>query len=174
MIIRNSLLALLAHEPAHGYGLKSTFEERTAGAWPLNAGQVYTTLARLERDGLVEAEEGPPDRRPWRITDRGRRVLSDWYRAAVDDRSSRDELVIKVLVAVASGEEDMGRVLQTQRTATLRRLQEYTRHKAEWTPEDELPGLLLLDALILRAEAEMRWLNLCEERLQRQHGGAGT
>ena len=77
MSIPNSLLALLASGPAHGYGLKSAFEESTANAWPLNAGQVYTTLARLERDGMVEADGDSPERRSWQITAEGRAAL-DW------------------------------------------------------------------------------------------------
>ena len=171
MIIRNSFLAILSNQPAHGYGLKSTFESSTAGAWPLNAGQVYTTLSRLQRDGLVQgAEEDAPERRSWRITEEGRQALVEWYDSPVDDRSSRDELVIKVLVALASGEENMARVLQTQRGATMGRLQKYTRHKMEMAPgaDEGLPQALMLDALILRAESEIRWLDLCEQRLCRR------
>ncbi|MEO1087169.1 MAG: PadR family transcriptional regulator [Acidobacteriota bacterium] len=166
MIIRNSLLAMLAGQPAHGYALKSNFETSTAGVWPLNAGQVYTTLSRLERDGLVASVDGDdPERRAWQITSAGRDALADWYETPVDDRATRDELVIKVLVALAAGERDMLRVLQIQRSATMQRLQEYTRHKMEIQPDAELPGVLMLDALIGRAESEIRWLDLCEQRL---------
>lgn len=175
MSVRHSLLALLAERPAHGYGLKSHFEKRTAGAWPLNVGQVYTTLDRLERDGLV-ASDGPPEeaRSSWRITDAGRATLSEWYAAAVDDRAVRDELAIKVLLAIASQGVDVGRVLQNQRTAALERLQRYTRNKMRLDPVAELPSLLLADALILKAEAEVRWLDLCEERLRARDAGGGA
>jgi DNA-binding PadR family transcriptional regulator len=174
MSVRHSLLALLAAEPAHGYGLKASFEERTAGAWPLNVGQVYTTLARLERDGLVEQTpppgDGDPDpsaRQGWRITDAGRAALESWYAEPVaGDPPPRDELAIKVLLAVAADGVDVSAVLQRQRTATLERLQEYTRLKAKADPERELTWLLLLDALILKAKAEVDWLDLCEERLR--------
>ena len=165
MSIRHSFLAMLAGEPAHGYGLKTSFEERTAGIWPLNAGQVYTTLSRLERDGLVEAQGDAPGRRAWSITARGREELAAWYDAPVQHSSERDELVMKVLFAVAAGESKMGRVLQTQRAATMQRLQEYTRNKMAADPGQEPAWVLLLDALILRAEAEIRWLDLCEQRL---------
>ncbi len=178
MIVRNSLLAVLASQSTHGYGLKSTFEASTAGAWTLNAGQVYTTLSRLERDGLVEASEGgedeaeAPERRAWRITEEGRRILEAWYAAPVGETSSRDELVIKILVAVATGAPDIEKVLQTQRASALSRLQGYTRRKMEVAPETAaLPGLLMLDALILRAEAEVRWLDLCEQRLGQRAAG---
>ena len=175
MIIRNSLLAMLADQPAHGYALKSSFETSTAGVWPLNAGQVYTTLSRMERDGLVSAAEGEePERRPWQITEAGRSALAAWYRTPVDDRSTRDELVIKVLVALSAGERQMDAVIQSQRTATMRRLQDYTQHKMAAPADADLPGVLMLDALILRAESEMRWLDLCEQRLAAERPESGT
>lgn len=168
MSVRHSLLAILAEHPTHGYGLKSSFEKSTAGAWPLNVGQVYTTLARLSRDGLVEAEgldSGP--RQTWRITAAGRALLSEWYASpVVEDPPARDELAIKVLLAVAADGGDVGAILQRQRTATMERLQQYTRLKIAADPERELPWLLLLDALILKAEAELKWLDLCEARLR--------
>ena len=169
MSVRNGLLAMLAERPAHGYALKSRFEERTAGAWPLNVGQVYTTLGRLERDGLVAAEAADErDRQAWRITRSGRTALTRWYGTPIDDRPARDELAIKVLLAVAAGSVDVGRIIQDQRSATMARLQEHTRHKQAADPRQDLPWVLLLDALILKAEAEIKWLDLCEERLRRR------
>jgi len=166
MSVRNSLLAILAREPAHGYALKSRFEEDTAGAWPLNVGQVYTTLARLHRDGLVEPPpKSDPARQTWRITPAGRGALDEWYRSPVDGAPSRDELAIKVLLAVAAESSDVRGILQRQRVASMKRLQEYTRHKAAADPERDLAWMLLLDSLILKTEAEVRWLDLCEERL---------
>lgn len=173
MSVKQSLLALLADHPTHGYGLKSSFEKKTAGAWPLNVGQVYTTLTRLERDGLVESEgRGDATRQAWRITPAGRASAAEWYDAPVDDRGTRDELAIKVLLAIASEGVDVPRILQGQRAAAMERLQRYTRHKMRMDPDQELPGLLLLDALILKAESEIRWLDLCEERLRHRAGGA--
>ena len=167
MTIRNSLLALLTGQPAHGYALKSTFEATTAGTWTLNIGQVYTTLDRLERDGLIEAvATDETKRRTWRITDEGRTQVHGWYETpVVDDPPARDELAIKVLLAVAAEDVDLTEILQRQREATMNRLQEYTRHKRRADPEDELAWLLMLDALVLKAEAELRWLDLCEQRL---------
>jgi DNA-binding PadR family transcriptional regulator len=168
MSVRNSLLAMLATQPTHGYGLKSDFERSTAGAWSLNIGQVYTTLARLERDGLVEpasvGEDGP--RQTWRITDGGRHELARWFAEPVPgDPPARDELAIKVLLAVAADRDDVATILERQRAATLERMGEWTRQKQRADPERELPWVLLLDALILKAEAELKWLALCEARL---------
>jgi DNA-binding PadR family transcriptional regulator len=170
--VRHGLLAILAERPAHGYGLKSRFEKSTAGAWPLNVGQVYTTLGRLERDGLVKAERtGPSPRGSWKITSEGRAALGEWYASPVGDRPPRDELAIKVLLAVAADAVDVSSILQAQRVATMERLQSYTRDKRRADPERELPWILLLDALILKAEAEIKWLDLCEERLRRRRAG---
>ncbi len=167
MTVRHSLLALLDREPAHGYGLKTAFEERTSNAWPLNVGQVYTTLARLERDGLVTprtAEEGP--RQTWSITDAGRAQLAGWYASpVVDDPPQRDELAIKVLLAIAAEGEDVDGILAAQRATTMERLQELTRHKVRADPDRDLAWLLILDAWILTAEAQIRWLDLCAARL---------
>lgn len=168
MSVRHSLLAILAAESAHGYALKTAFEKSTANAWPLNVGQVYTTLDRLERDGLVDGEgvgDGP--RRTWRITDAGRAQLAAWYASPiVEDPPPRDELAIKVLLAVAADGEDVGAILMDQRAATMQRLQDWTRQKVRADPERELPWVLLLDALILKAEAEIKWIDLCEARLR--------
>ena len=175
MSVRNSLLAMLATEPTHGYGLKSSFEQSTAGAWPLNVGQVYTTLSRLERDGLVVPHNtDDPDRHSWQITEAGEEALSEWYRSPVDERGTRDELVIKVLVAINSGESRIYEVLATQRDATLTRLQSYTQQRRELAGQDDLSATLLLDALILRADSEVKWLERCQQRLEQQPSSTST
>lgn len=172
MSMRHGLLALLEDGPNHGYQLKHEFEARTGGAWLLNVGQVYTTLQRLERDGLV-APVGDPDdeRRVYTITAAGQEALEHWFgEPVVVSAPPRDELAIKVLLAVAAEEVDVTSVLQRQRTATLEQLQEYTRLKRQADPDDDLPWILLLDALVLKAEAEVRWLDTCEARLRRRDG----
>ncbi|MEM7517698.1 MAG: PadR family transcriptional regulator [Planctomycetota bacterium] len=171
MSIKSSILALLAEEPTHGYGLKTTFEASTAGAWPLNIGQVYTTLARLQRDGLVEsAEPNDPARRTWTLTQEGREALRSWFEEPVEqDAPPRDELAIKVLLAASTGSTDVRDILQRQREATMERLQRTTRLKREADPQTDVAWLLLLDAMSIKAEGELRWLDLCEVRL----GGKG-
>ena len=173
MTVRNSLLALLARQPTHGYGLKSDFEASTAGAWPLNVGQVYTTLARLERDGLVQSgDSGDETRQTWLLTPAGSQALETWYAEPVrNDPPARDELAIKVLLAIAADQVDVRDILHRQRVATMERLQDYTQHKRKADPDGELPWVLLLDSLILKAEAEIKWLDLCEQRLDRREGG---
>ncbi len=165
MAVREGLLALLATEPKHGYQLKLDFEEATGGAWPLNIGQVYTTLQRLERDGCVAVDEADPDRKTYEITDVGRAELASWLDTPTHQAMlSRDELAIKVLVARGVPMAATGRVISRQRTATMEVLQEYTALKAG-TPPEEVATLMHLDRLILQAEAELRWLDRAEERL---------
>lgn len=167
MSVRYGLLALLAEAPTHGYQLKTGFERRTGGSWALNIGQVYTTLQRLERDGLVEEVGANGDRRDYRITGAGHDQLDAWFSTPVmSDGPARDELTIKVLLAVAAEDVDVTEVLQRQRRASVEQLQAYTRRKAQADPEKELGFLMMLDALIFRTESEIRWLDACEARIR--------
>jgi DNA-binding PadR family transcriptional regulator len=169
MSVKYALLALLERGPRHGYGLKHEFEARLGQAWPLNVGQVYTTLARLERDGLVAPEPEAGDdgeRRAFRITGPGRAALADWLATPVPrDALARDELLVKVLAALEEGPAATVGVLQAQRTATLERLQRLTRAKAEAARRDELARLLAVDLLIAHAEADAAWLDRCQARV---------
>jgi DNA-binding PadR family transcriptional regulator len=173
MSVRYALLALLRRGPMHGYQLKVAFEGSTGGTWPLNIGQVYTTLARLERDGCARASADPPgdpDRaqRPYEITEAGRADLDRWFATPVErtDRP-RDELAIKLAIALATPGVDVSAVVLRQRTATMRALQEYTRLKAAADRPDDLSWRLVLDAMLFQAEAEIRWLDHCEASLVR-------
>lgn len=171
MSFRYGLLALLAESPTHGYGLKTAFERRTGGSWAVNIGQVYTTLQRLTRDGLVEPDARDADRTDYRITDAGRAQLEAWFANPVaPDGPPRDELTTKVLLAVAATDVDVTAVLQRQRAATVAQLQAFTRRKADADPDRDIAWLMLLDALIFKAEAETRWLDACEARISRHKG----
>jgi DNA-binding PadR family transcriptional regulator len=152
----------------HGYQLKSEFETQTASTWPLNVGQVYTTLGRLERDGLVERGEVDADgRAEYRLTDAGRQELVGWFARPVERRDRpRDELAIKLSLALVTPGVDFGSVIQNQRSATLRTLQDYTRLKAKADPVADAAWLLVLEAMLFQGEAEIRWLDYCEEYLR--------
>src|SRR5215218_1188593 len=179
MSIRHGLLALLERGPSHGYQLRAEFDAATGATWPLNVGQVYTTLDRLERDGLV-AQDGEPDadgRIAYRITDDGRNELSVWFASPVTRQGApRDELAIKLALAVTTPGVDVLTVVQTQRTATMSSLQDLTRLKMRATDDaGDLAWSLVLDSLVFRAEAEIRWLDHCEARVARAAvGRAGT
>ena len=169
MSIRHGLLALLEREPMYGYQLRTEFESATGATWPLNVGQVYTTLTRLERDGLVEPEDEDDEGRVrYAITQTGRAELAEWFAAPVtaQDRP-RDELAIKLALAVTVPGIDVRAVIQRQRTATVSRLQDLTRLKADATGEADLPWSLVLENLRFAAEAEVRWLDHCETAVAR-------
>ncbi|WP_203862431.1 PadR family transcriptional regulator [Plantactinospora mayteni] len=169
MSIRHGLLALLERGPMYGYQLRVTFEESTGGTWPLNIGQVYTTLSRLERDKLVcPLAESGTGQRPYEITDAGRAELALWFATPIShgDRP-RDELAIKLALALTTPGVDVGAVVQTQRTATVRTMQEYTRLKHRTDRPADLSWRLVVDAMVFQAEAEVRWLDHCEVSLLR-------
>ena len=134
----------------HGYQLRAAFEESTGGTWPLNVGQVYTTLSRLERDDLVRPlPANDAGQRPYEITAAGRKDLAAWFGTPISrtDRP-RDELAIKLALALCTPGVDVHAVVQTQRSATMRTLQEYTRLKARADQAVELSWLLVLDAMV--------------------------
>ena len=168
MSVKQALLALLEQGPMYGYQLRVEFENRTGSTWPLNVGQVYTTLNRLERDGFVEGE-GVDDEGHvvYRITAPGREEVATWFTTPVErTQPPRDELAIKLALAVTSPGVDVGTVIQQQRGATMAALQDYTRLKKQAGPDD-LAWSLVLDSLVFAAEAEIRWLDHCEARLRR-------
>ncbi|MFC5729235.1 MULTISPECIES: PadR family transcriptional regulator [Nocardioides] len=171
MSVKHALLALLEQEPMYGYQLRAEFEQRTGTTWPLNVGQVYTTLTRLERDGLALAEsEDAEGHVIYRITDAGRVEVATWFTTPVArTQPPRDELAIKLALAVTVPGVDVGTVIQQQRSATMHALQDYTRLKRRATGSEpaELAWSLVLDSLVFAAEAEIRWLDHCESRLRR-------
>ena len=178
MSVRQALLALLEEGPMYGYQLRSEFERRTGATWPLNVGQVYTTLTRLERDGLVaqlNGESGTDGEGHvvYEVTDAGRDEVATWFTTPVGRTTPpRDELAIKLALAVTVPGVDVGSVIQQQRSATMSALQDYTRLKRDRTDAtpDDLAWGLVLDSLIFAAEAEVRWLDHCEARLRRAAG----
>jgi DNA-binding PadR family transcriptional regulator len=178
MGVREGLLALLDSEPRYGYQLKTAFEATTGGVWALNIGQVYTTLDRLARDGRVEVV-GPGDdagRRTYNITEEGRSELARWLGAsAADAPPPRDELLLKVLMSLGTPSVDAREIIQAQRTGIVEALQAHRRRlRAQAGGDDGLVGRLVVDALVLRLEADLRWLDLCEERLIAQTGTEST
>ncbi|ROQ67664.1 DNA-binding PadR family transcriptional regulator [Streptomyces sp. 840.1] len=181
MSIRHGLLALLERGPRYGSQLRTEFESRTGSTWPLNVGQVYTTLSRLERDGLV-VQDGEDDQGHslYSISDGGRSELRSWFETPVDRSSPpRDELAIKLAMAVGAPGVDIRAVIQSQRHHTVKAMQDYTRLKAQALSDvpanrDEVAWLLVLEQLIFQAEAEARWLDHCEARLVRLAEAAAT
>lgn len=166
MSIRHSLLALLSTGPKYGQQLKAEFESRTGELWPLNVGQVYTTLNRLERDGLVSATEEPDAAlRPYAITDNGRTELADWFRSPPgDEPPPRDELVMKVMIAGSVAPAAAGEIIQSHRRQLLEHMRRYTRIKAG--DDVSVATSMMCDAELFRLEGAVRWLDSVDARLR--------
>ena len=173
MSVRHALLALLSEGPKYGLQLRQEFEARTGQVWPLNVGQVYTTLQRLERDGLVESEDegGDGPQRGFHITDEGAAELAQWLRTPPDFSSPpRDELVIKVLVALGLPGVDVHEVVQVHRRYLVELMQQWTRLKEDEADFD-LHFALVVDAELFRLDSLVRWLDMADGRLKRAAAG---
>ncbi len=182
MSVKHGLLALLTEGPAYGAQLRTMWLARTGESWPLNVGQVYTTLGRLERDGLVAADGGPDEegRIAYRLTDTGHEEVHGWWASPVASTEvPRDELAIKLALAVSVPGVDLAALVQRQRVASMTRLRALTREKA--SAEDaveaatrnggggdggvgEMSRLLVIERLIYTTEAELTWLDQVEAR----------
>lgn len=165
MSIRHALLALLSDEPKFGLRLQQEFEERTGEVWPLNVGQVYTTLQRLERDGLVVSDESQGPQKDFAITQAGLDELVSWLGSPPpSDIPPRDELVIKILVAVEVPGVNVRDVIQAHRRHLIETMQRFTHLKAS-SDETDIGLALVVDAELFRLEGVVRWLDAADTRL---------
>jgi DNA-binding PadR family transcriptional regulator len=168
--VRHALLALLSEGPKYGLRLQQEFEERTGEVWPLNVGQVYITLQRLERDGLVESgsEGGAGPQKRFVITQAGGAELEGWLRTPAGDiPPPRDELVIKVLISLRVPGADVHDIVQVHRRHMIELMQRYGHLKAE-AAEDDIGLVLIADAELFRLEGIVRWLDAADTRLKLQ------
>jgi DNA-binding PadR family transcriptional regulator len=166
-MLKFALLALLARSPRHGYELKSAFEALLGGTWPLNIGQIYTTLTKLEQDGLVECTVVPqahvPDRKVYAVTKLGRKELARWIDEPVPAPIRlRDEAFLKVLLHHVARTGSAQSLIWRQREDHIDALAQVTQLRGE--RGDDVTGLLL-DGIALRLEADLKWLDLVERRL---------
>jgi DNA-binding PadR family transcriptional regulator len=171
MSVRYAMLALLSEGPRYGLQLREEFEARTGEVWPLNVGQVYQTLQRLERDGLVESDaagdQGPQNH--FRITAEGERELATWLRTPPDLSSPpRDELVMKVLMALYVPTADIHAVIQAHRRYLVELMQRWTRIRED--DAGDLNTVLAIDAELFRLDSVVRWLDAAEARVNRAAG----
>lgn len=172
MSVRNAILGLLAQKPRHGYELHAAFSAVVGGAtWDVKPAQIYTTLERLEESGLVQTEsdlgEGnEPDRRIYAITPDGRDALKDWFDDGVPTEHQRDEFHVKLMIGLFSGEADPARIIQTQRSKLYQELHAATAQRDGYDPHTEMAQILLVDKAIMHLEADLRWLDIVEMRLE--------
>jgi DNA-binding PadR family transcriptional regulator len=170
MSVRQSLLAILDQGPCYGYQLRAEFDRRTGSTWPLNVGQIYSTLDRLERDGLVvKGETDEQGHVYYAITDAGSADVASWLGSPVErGQGTRDERAIKLALAATLPGVDVASLIQTERDASLAQLQRLNRAKyagADPDGPEKLAWALVVDSMIFAAEAEVRWLDHTEQRL---------
>jgi DNA-binding PadR family transcriptional regulator len=171
MSVRNALLGLLAQRPRHGYELHAAFEAVVGGEqnWDVKPAQIYTTLARLEESGLVREDSieqgGGPEKRIYAITREGHETLAEWFGSGVEPEHQRDEFFVKLMLALATGEISPRKVIQTQRARLYQELHDITAQRHQADPKTELARILLMDKTVMHLEADLRWLDMIEARL---------
>jgi len=171
MSVRHAILGLLAHQSRHGYDLHGAFEALVGGrgVWPVNPAQIYTTLTRLEEAGYVvksmTRRVGGPDRHVFELTEAGREELDRWYESGAPTTHQRDEVFLKITLALADERAEPERVIRHQRATLYRDLHELTTRRARLEPAAPLAHKLLLDKAIMHIEADLRWLEMAEARL---------
>lgn len=170
MSVRNALLGLLQQKPRHGYELRAAFEAMVGGQdnWDVKPAQIYSTLARLEEGGLIERratlKDGGPEKRVYAITPQGRAELGAWFASPVSTEHQRDEFFLKLMVGLATG-SDARELVYTQRAGLYRELHALTARRDEADPSSGLALILLLEQAMAHLEADLRWLEIIETRL---------
>ena len=171
MSVRHAVLGLLAQRPRHGYELRAAFQALVGGEgnWDVKPAQIYTTLARLEQGGLV-AEDGVeqdagPAKRIYALTPLGRKTLTEWFVSGIEPEHHRDKFFLKLMIGLVSDVADPYRLIQTQRAHLFQELHDITEHRSHADPRRELAGILLYDKTIMHLEADLRWLDMTEARL---------
>ncbi len=171
MSVRHAVLGLLIQRPRHGYELRAAFEALVGGEenWDVKPSQIYSTLARLEKSGLVAEEsveqDAGPEKRIYCITPDGLKTLQEWFADSIAPEHQHDEFFIKLMVGLVSGAADPYELIQIQRTHLYRELHAITVQRTRADPKRELARILLLDKAAMYLEADLRWLDMTEARL---------
>ena len=171
MSVRHAILGLLQNESRHGYELRTAFQALVGDSlnWELKPAQVYTTLGRLEDAGLVRCtgveQSGGPEKRIYELTDEGRAELSAWLTEGVSAEHVRDPFFIKLMVAQVT-DTDPRPLIVVQRAVLYRELHELTRRRASLDPKTSLAQALLYDKAVMHLDADLRWLDMIEARLE--------
>jgi DNA-binding PadR family transcriptional regulator len=164
---QGAVLAMLAKEPAHGYQLRARLRQALGPVGEgMNDGQIYVTLTRLEKAGLVTADQEPglpdrPDRKVYALTPAGQQRVADWLAEVSWPKPDLAEFHLKLIAAAAAGLADPVTIIDTQRRELLRRLRDAQR--AALAEPDRSPAALLLEGIVLRLQADLRWLEACEQ-----------
>ena len=171
MSVRNAILGLLAQRPRHGYELRAAFEALVGGEdiWDVKPAQIYTTLDRLEEGGLVAEEateqDAGPEKRIYGLTAQGRSELNEWFATGIEGEHQRDEFFIKLMLSIDDQKADPYQVIQAQRSQLYKQLHELTNHRNAADPKKELARIFSLDKMIMHLEADLKWLDILDSRL---------
>ena len=171
MSVRHAVLGLLAQRPRHGYELRAAFQALVGGEenWDVKPAQIYTTLTRLEQGGFVaedSVEQGAgPEKRIYAITSAGHETLKEWFACGIELEHQHDEFFLKLMIGLVSGAADPYRLIRTQRAHLFQKLHDITEHRGHADPSRELAKILLLDKTVMHLEADLRWLDMIEGRL---------
>ena len=176
MSVRNALLGLLAQRPRHGYELRAAFEALVGGEeiWDVKPAQIYTTLSRLEESGLIRQEQveqdSGPEKRIYALTQAGQAELAAWFESGVESEHQRDEFYVKLMLSLAADGAgapgaDPYRVIHAQRSRLYQELHDLTARRSRADPQTELAQIFLLDKTVMHVEADLRWLDMIEARL---------
>jgi DNA-binding PadR family transcriptional regulator len=171
MSVRNAVLGLLVQRPRHGYELHAAFEAVVGGEqnWDVKPAQIYTTLARLEQGGLVRRESvvqnGGPEKRIYAITPAGRSALDEWFANGVERQHQHDEFFLKLMLSLATAQANPRQVIQNQRALLYQNLHAVIAQRNQANPKTEMARILLFDKIVMHLEADLRWLDMIESRL---------
>jgi DNA-binding PadR family transcriptional regulator len=160
------VLAMLAKEPSHGYELRARLRQALGPLGEgMNDGQVYVTLTRLEKAGFVECEQAAglpdrPDRKVYALTAAGQQRVAGWLADVTWPRPDLTEFHLKLIAAATAGLADPVSIVDAQRRELLRRLRDAQR--AAMAEPDRSAAALLLEGVVLRLQADLRWLEACE------------
>ncbi|MEU0085260.1 PadR family transcriptional regulator [Streptomyces sp. NPDC006274] len=168
--MRLPLLALLTRGPAHGYELKQDLEQLLGAAYPQpNVGQIYVTLGRLEKSGLIDGEDveqsGRPNKRTYRLTDAGREAVQAWFEETTDEPRVRDEFFMKLALAPRSGLADPVALINNQRRQYLNTMRDLSKLAAAEDRDNRI-SQLLIEGAMLHLQADLDWLERCQEELE--------
>ncbi len=175
MSVKYAMLGILAKKDLHGYELKSSFDEKVGEFWSLNYGQIYTTLDRLEKEDLVthdrQTQDKRPDRKIYSITRKGRKELDEWLSTPVSRvRALRDEFFIKLAFMDKNDPAPVIELIEKQKALYLKQMNRLTHQKVELKKKSKVPDALttelLMDAGLFHAEADIKWLTLCESKIK--------
>ena len=175
MSLRFGILGLLAEKPAHGYEVKTRYEDMLGGTREINIGQVYTTLQRLERDGLIEAEGDRGDRgkQDYRITDGGREALHTWLANPNEEpQQLNEEIYVKILLGSRLGNSSLDSLLSGQRRIYLQKIRDLSELEQRARRQSRVVLALLARGAIIHAEAELKWLDFAEAEMRNRQSAA--